>query len=93
MVPFLEVWTFAFRESCLFPLNIAFHQWWRQRSQMRLIRRGNRWEIEGLGKERARIAYARLKGNRVVYRLESPRPATPVGRPQLPYCGATSQLR
>jgi len=65
------------------------NQWWRQRSQMRLIRCGNRWEIEGPGKERARIAHARLKGNRVVYRLESPYPAGPTDRPQLPHCCAT----
>lgn len=45
--------------------------WWRKRSQMRLTRRGNRWEIEGPGKERARIAYASLEGNRVVYSLEA----------------------
>jgi len=48
------------------------NQWWRQRSQMRLVRRGNAWEIEGSGKERARIAYANLEGERVVYHLESP---------------------
>lgn len=47
-------------------------QWWRQRSQMRLIRRGNTWDIEGPGKERARVAYANREGNRVVYTLEVP---------------------
>ena len=47
-------------------------RWWRERSQMRLIRRGNGWEIEGPGKERARIAYASLVGDSVVYRLEAP---------------------
>ena len=49
--------------------------WWRQRSQMRLVHRGNRWEIEGPGKERAGIAYASLEGDSVVYRLEAPSPA------------------
>jgi len=48
------------------------NQWWRQRSQMRLVRRGNGWEIEGSGKDRARIAYANLEGDRAVYHLESP---------------------
>lgn len=48
------------------------NHWWRQRSQMRLVRRGFRWEIEGPGKERARIAYASLEGDRVVYTLEAP---------------------
>src|SRR5437867_1467868 len=45
-------------------------RWWRERSQMRLTGRGNGWEIEGPGKERARVAHANLEGNRVVYRLE-----------------------
>lgn len=48
------------------------NDWWRERSQMRLVRRGQTWEIEGPGKERARIAYASLEGNQLVYRVESP---------------------
>jgi hypothetical protein len=47
------------------------NDWWRERSQMRLICHGERWEIEGPGKERARIAYASLEGNQLVYRVES----------------------
>jgi hypothetical protein len=47
------------------------NQWWRERSQMRLERRGDAWKIEGPGKERARIAYASLEGNQLVYRVES----------------------
>jgi len=39
---------------------------------MKLVRRGNSWEIEGEGKDRARIAYANLEGDRVVYHVESP---------------------
>jgi len=45
--------------------------WWRERSQMRLSRRGNKWEIEGPGKERARVAYASLEEDCVVYHLEA----------------------
>lgn len=52
------------------------NQWWRERSQMRLVRRGDRWEIEGPGKERARIAYASMEGNQLVYRVESSSLAT-----------------
>jgi hypothetical protein len=48
-------------------------QWWRSRSQMKLIRKGRNWEIEGPGKERARIAYAVLDGDRLVYEI-CPRP-------------------
>jgi hypothetical protein len=53
------------------------NRWWRARSRMRLTRVGNRWRIEGNGKEQARIAYATLdREGRVVYRLEDPAPAT-----------------
>jgi hypothetical protein len=47
------------------------NDWWRDRSQMRLVDRGEGWEIEGPGKERARIAYASADGDRLVYRVES----------------------
>src|SRR5437899_1235987 len=46
-------------------------RWWRERSQMTLTRRGDRWEIEGPGQQRARIAYAHLEGGGVVYHLEA----------------------
>jgi len=45
-------------------------RWWRARSQMRLVSRGDNWEITGPGKERARLAYAVLDGGRLVYELE-----------------------
>jgi hypothetical protein len=47
------------------------NQWWRERSEMRLIARGNGWSIEGPGKERGRVAHAELEGDRVVYRLDA----------------------
>lgn len=43
------------------------NRWWRQRSQMELVNRGNSWEIEGPGRERARIAYAVREGDEVRY--------------------------
>jgi hypothetical protein len=43
--------------------------WWRARSQMELIRRGDEWEIVGPEKERARLSYAVLEDNHLVYRL------------------------
>lgn len=46
------------------------NQWWRDRNQMRLVWRGEEWQIEGPGKERARIAYASLQGNQLVYHVE-----------------------
>jgi hypothetical protein len=44
-------------------------RWWRARSQMKLVSRGNEWEIVGPEKERARLAYAVLGGGRLVYEL------------------------
>jgi hypothetical protein len=41
--------------------------WWRNRSQMRLVRRNSGWEIEGPGKEQARVAYATLAGDELFY--------------------------
>jgi len=46
------------------------NRWWRNRSQMELVRDGDRWRIEGPDKDRARIAYATSDGDRLVYRLE-----------------------
>ena len=36
---------------------------------MKLVSRGHDWEIVGPGKERARLAYAVLNGDRLVYEL------------------------
>jgi hypothetical protein len=44
-------------------------QWWRERAQMKLVADGDKWRIEGVGKERARIAYARIESGRLVYSL------------------------
>ncbi len=45
--------------------------WWRQRSELHLVRDGESWRIEGKGNERARLAYAVLDHDRVSYELES----------------------
>jgi hypothetical protein len=44
-------------------------QWWRARSQMTLTQKGTDWEIEGPHKERARLAYAVLEGDRLIYEI------------------------
>lgn len=46
------------------------NQWWRQRSQMRLVRSANAWKIEGPGCDRASIAYATLRDGRLLYELD-----------------------
>lgn len=43
--------------------------WWRQRSQMSLVPKGNTWQIQGPGSERARIAYATLVDGELTYRI------------------------
>jgi hypothetical protein len=45
------------------------NDWWRQRDRMKLVRTGSGWEVEGDGKGRARIAYARLENGNLVYSL------------------------
>jgi hypothetical protein len=47
-------------------------KWWRARSQMKLQRRGEEWEIVGPERERARLAYAVLDGGKLVYELAGP---------------------
>jgi len=63
------------------PLPGDVDRWWRARSQMRLVPRGNGWEIVGQEKERARLAYAVLDGDRVVFELASNKCATENSRP------------
>jgi hypothetical protein len=46
------------------------NKWWRFRSRMKLVYQDKKWEIQGVGKERARVAYARAAGGRIVYRHE-----------------------
>jgi hypothetical protein len=45
-------------------------RWWRNRDRMTLVERGNAWCIEGQGSDRARVAYATLEGDRVVYSVD-----------------------
>lgn len=51
------------------------NDWWRQRSKMTLVPDGNTWRVEGLGKERARLAHARLDGDGLMYDIETSVPA------------------
>jgi hypothetical protein len=45
------------------------NRWWRNRSEMRLVQNGPHCEIAGPGKEDARVAYAMLEGEALVYRI------------------------
>ena len=45
------------------------NRWWRQRSAMKLVSRSGQWAIEGEGSHRARIAFAKIQGDDIVYSL------------------------
>jgi hypothetical protein len=53
------------------PLPGEVASWWRERSQMKLVEVDGSWQIEGKGKERARIAYASEKDGQLLYSFES----------------------
>jgi len=57
------------RENIWAALPREVDQWWRARSKMKLIPKGKGWEISGLQSEKARIAYAVLEGDRLLYEL------------------------
>lgn len=46
------------------------NDWWRGRQRMTLARSGTAWRVEGAGSERARVAYAELDGDSVVYSFD-----------------------
>jgi hypothetical protein len=51
-------------------LPMDVDRWWRSRQHMRLARDGKGWRIVGPDSQRARVAYARLDRDRVVYTME-----------------------
>jgi hypothetical protein len=60
------------------PRDVNF--WWRNRSQMKLVQHGDQWHIEGPDKDRARVAFATLEGDRLIYSLGEASRARPVAR-------------
>ena len=53
---------------CALPGEV--NDWWRQRARMSLVEDGQgSWRIEGAGSSRARLAYAELSGDNIVYRI------------------------
>jgi len=53
------------------PLPGEAASWWRERSQMSLVEVNGTWEVEGKGKERARVAYAGERNGELVFSFES----------------------
>jgi hypothetical protein len=62
----LLVWLRAERDVWL-AMPSEIDVWWRNRREMALVGDGASWRIVGPGSDRARIAFARLDGDRVVY--------------------------
>jgi hypothetical protein len=54
---------------CWMALPGEVERWWRARSRMTLIRDGDGWRVEGEESERARVAYAELDDDGLVYRI------------------------
>ena len=50
------------------PRDVA--AWWRLRREMNLVTAGGSWCIEGRGSERARIAYAVLQNDKIIYQID-----------------------
>jgi hypothetical protein len=48
------------------------NDWWRKRAKMKLVQGSNGWAIEN-GDARARIAYAQLDNDRLIYEIEQPK--------------------
>jgi hypothetical protein len=57
------------QEKIWAPLPGEVDRWWRARSQMKLVQKGGCWEVEGLGAERARVAFAVVEGDRLIYEV------------------------
>lgn len=58
------------------PLPKEVASWWRDRSKMKLVKVNDRWQIEGKGCERARVAYASERDGQLLYSFESLVPVT-----------------
>jgi hypothetical protein len=58
------------RDQLWFALPGEVDQWWRARSKMRVVHRGEQWRIEGPETERAVLAFARFAGDRLEYEVD-----------------------
>ena len=61
------------RDGVWVTLPGEINRWWRNRQQMTLVQGGDGWRVNGPDRDRARVAYATLDGDRLVYTFEQPR--------------------
>ncbi len=57
------------REKIWAALPGEVDHWWRVRSQMKLVAKDGNWEIEGVEAERARVAFAVIEGDKLMYEV------------------------
>lgn len=58
------------RKKIWFAVGGQIDEWWRLRREMRLVEQNGKWQIQGAGAERAKLAFARVKGDRLEYDIE-----------------------
>jgi len=54
-----------------FALPGEIDDWWRSRSKMRVVDHDRKWHIEGPGAERAKLAFAKVVGDRLEYEVDA----------------------
>lgn len=54
-----------------FALPGEIDDWWRSRSKMRLADHEGKWQIQGRGAERAKLAFAKVVGDHLEYQVEA----------------------
>ncbi len=67
-----HVRTLCATEGVWATLPSKINSWWRQRKEMELVSTPEGWRITGRGSEKARIAYASLEGDSLVYSFTAP---------------------
>jgi hypothetical protein len=60
------------REKIWMALPGEVNTWWRARSEMRIVQKGESWAIEGQGSERAQLAFAVLDNGQLTYEVAKP---------------------
>jgi len=60
------------QEKCVWTTTPSeLNRWWRQRAEMKLVQTNGHWQIEGSGKERARVAFASEEKGQLVFRVQN----------------------
>ena len=58
------------REGLWIALPGEINRWWRKRREMTLVESDGGWKVAGPGSDRARVAFAAVEGDRLVYRFQ-----------------------